>query len=105
MAARVKRTPAPWRVAPVDADRWQDCEALFAARGSPHYCWCSIYRFDRAHTFSKVEKRSALSRLVQSGTPIGVLAYAGDEPIGWCSAAPRESYLKLARSRTMPRVS
>jgi GNAT superfamily N-acetyltransferase len=32
-----------------------------------------------------------------------VLAYYGDEPVGWCSIAPRESYVKLERSRTMPR--
>ena len=46
-----------------------------------------------------------MKALVLSGTPIGVLAYLGDEPVGWCSVAPRESYVKLERSRTMPRVS
>ncbi|HET7545088.1 MAG TPA: GNAT family N-acetyltransferase [Polyangiaceae bacterium] len=43
--------------------------------------------------------------LVEAGTPVGVLAYQGDAPIGWCSVAPRETYVKLARSRTMPRVT
>ncbi|MEI7926347.1 MAG: GNAT family N-acetyltransferase, partial [Chloroflexota bacterium] len=26
-----------------------------------------------------------------AGVPIGILAYRGDEPVGWCSVAPRES--------------
>ncbi|MEM7114723.1 MAG: GNAT family N-acetyltransferase [Chloroflexota bacterium] len=39
------------------------------------------------------------------GVPVGVLAYDGERPIGWCSVAPRETYQKLARSRTMPRVT
>ena len=53
----------------------------------------------------KTEKKAAMRRLVTGGTPIGVLAYEGDAPIGWCSIAPRETYVKLARSRTMPRVT
>ena len=46
-----------------------------------------------------------MRKSVTNGTPIGVLAYVADEPVGWCSVAPRETYVKLERSRTMPRVS
>jgi GNAT superfamily N-acetyltransferase len=46
-----------------------------------------------------------MQALVAAATPIGVLAYDGDEPVGWCSVAPRETYVRLARSRTMPRVT
>lgn len=42
---------------------------------------------------------------VDSGVPIGVVAREGDEPIGWCSVAPRETYVRLQRSRTMPRAT
>ena len=31
-------------------------------------------------------------------------AFQGSEPVGWCSVAPRTTYEKLARSRTMPVV-
>jgi GNAT superfamily N-acetyltransferase len=89
----------------VSSSNWSDFAALFGARGAPHYCWCSIYRFRDAHELSKPQKRRAMQRLVQGGTPIGVLAYDGDTPVGWCSVAPRESYVKLQRSRSMPRVS
>jgi len=37
--------------------------------------------------------------------PIGLLVCKDTEPIGWCSVAPRESYARLERSRTMPRVT
>lgn len=46
-----------------------------------------------------------MEALVDDRTPIGVLAYDGEEPVGWCSVAPRETYVRLARSRTMPRVT
>jgi GNAT superfamily N-acetyltransferase len=33
-----------------------------------------------------------------------VIAYVDGEPAGWCSIAPRSSYGRLTRSRTIPRV-
>jgi GNAT superfamily N-acetyltransferase len=92
-------------VRPVTGDNWEDFVRLFEARGSPHYCWCTPYRFRNAHQMSDSEKKSGMRRQVGRATPIGVIAYQGDEPVGWCSVAPRESYVKLERSRTMPRVT
>jgi GNAT superfamily N-acetyltransferase len=92
-------------IRPVTAKNWDDFRALFEARGGPHYCWCSLYRFPRGQHLSKAEKRASMHRLVIDAVPIGVLAYDGDVPVGWCSIAPRDSYAKLQRSRTMPRVT
>ena len=92
-------------VRPVTAESWGDFVRLFEARGSPHYCWCGPYRYARAHEMTAAQKKAGMQRLCAQGTPIGVLAYDGEEPVGWCSIAPRESYVKLARSRTMPRVT
>lgn len=36
--------------------------------------------------------------------PVGVLAYLEEEPVGWCSVAPRESYAALERYRALPRI-
>jgi GNAT superfamily N-acetyltransferase len=33
-----------------------------------------------------------------------LIAYAGDEPVGWCAVAPREDYPRLARSRILAPV-
>jgi len=48
--------------------------------------------------------RKALKKIVDSGEVPGILAYANDEPIGWCSVATRESYPALERSRVLKRV-
>jgi GNAT superfamily N-acetyltransferase len=63
-----------------------------------------VYRDPKSPQMTKGEKREAMHERVSGGTPIGLLAYDGDEPIGWCSVAPRETYPRLERSRTMPRV-
>ena len=51
------------------------------------------------------QKKAIMKSSVESCVPIGVLACKGDEPLGWCSVAPRETYIRLERSRTMPRVT
>jgi GNAT superfamily N-acetyltransferase len=89
-------------VRPVTSESWDDFVRLFEAKGSPHYCWCTPYR-TQAHDLSSPQKKTFMQRLVRAGTPIGVLAYDGGEPVGWCSIAPRETYVRLDRSRTMPR--
>lgn len=90
---------------PVTTENWNDFVALFEARGGPHYCWCRTYRFSGSKRLSKAEKKSSLQQLVMDFTPVGVLAYDGDQPVGWCSIAPRETYEKLERTRTMPRAT
>jgi len=47
---------------------------------------------------------AALEALVRQGTSVGVLAYADDEPVGWCSIAPRQSCEALERYRGLPRI-
>jgi GNAT superfamily N-acetyltransferase len=77
-------------------------EALFSAKGCPGFCWCAAYRFEDASSLGRDAKREAMLRRIAEGVPVGVLAYSRDEPVGWCSIAPRATYAKLARSRTMP---
>jgi predicted GNAT family acetyltransferase len=90
---------------PVTAENWDDLVQLFEARGGPHFCWCTAYRFRDAAELEKSEKKASMKRLVARATPIGVLAYERGAPVGWCSVAPRETYAKLERSRTMPRAT
>jgi len=92
----------PIVVRPVDRESWDDFVRLFESRGAPHYCWCTPYRTP-SQDLTPDERKDYMHGLVIEGTPIGVLAYDGDEPVGWCSIAPRETYGRLDRSRTMPR--
>jgi len=43
--------------------------------------------------------KRAMKKIVMSGQIPGLLAYLGDEPIGWCAVAPRDVFVRLERSR------
>jgi GNAT superfamily N-acetyltransferase len=92
-------------VVPVTSESWQAFARFFGANGSPHYCWCTSYRVPNAGDLTSAQKRACMQRTVESGVPVGVLAFMGDEPIGWCSVAPRETCARLGKSRTMPRAT
>ncbi len=48
--------------------------------------------------------RQGMSALVSSGVVPGLLLYRDDQPVGWCSVAPREHFPVLARSRILKPV-
>ena len=91
------------RVEPATRERWEDLARLFGPRGACAGCWCMWWRRKAAAwRAGKGEgNRRALRRLVDSGTPPGVIAYAGSDPVGWCAVAPREEYVRLAAARTL----
>ena len=99
------RGEAGIRIEPVTRENWETFVRLFEAKGSPHYCWCTPFRVRGNSDLTSAEKKDVTRRLVDTATPIGVLAYVEGEPVGWCSIAPRESYVRLEKSRTMPRVT
>lgn len=88
--------PGPaWTFRPVTADTWHDLTALFEGRGGPRQCWCMVWRKDLDGKSGKPgaeDRRAALQGLVQAGRPIGILGYAGAEPVAWCSLAPRAGF-------------
>ncbi len=91
---------------PLTPDRWPDLERLFGARGACAGCWCMWFRQTRAE-FERNKgsgNRAALLGLVENGPPPGILAYVGEEPVGWCALAPRADYPLLARSRILAPV-
>jgi GNAT superfamily N-acetyltransferase len=96
----------PLRFEPLAPERWSDLEALFGPRGACGGCWCMHWRRTRAeYARSKGDaNRQAFRKIVANGAPVGVLAYTGFEPIGWCAIAPREAFPTLERSRILKRV-
>ena len=91
---------------PLTPDRWQDLETLFGERGAYGGCWCMWWRVSRSQfeRQGNAGNKRALKALVDTGPPPGILAYADDHPIGWCSVGPRESYPALERSRVLKRI-
>jgi len=56
---------------------------------------------DRFQSGKGAANRASLKALVEQGPPPGILAYAGDRPVGWCAVAPRREYITLAKSRVL----
>lgn len=91
-------------VVPVTPDRWGGMCRLFEQRGPrggyrnvPAYgCWCMYWR-DRSLEHGEPKKR-AMADLVRSGREPGLLAYDGNEPVGWVSLGPREDFAPLVAS-------
>jgi GNAT superfamily N-acetyltransferase len=48
--------------------------------------------------------RRAFKKIVFGSDPPGIIAYFGEEPIGWCSVAPRAQFPVLQRSRVLKPV-
>lgn len=81
----------------VDRARWTDLEQLFEERGGPKYCWCMAWRTtsEEARRLDPAGRKAALEKRVRADAPIGLLGYAGERPVAWCSISPRETYRPL----------
>lgn len=81
----------------VDESCWPDLVSLFETPGGPKYCWCMAWRAmgTEAKTMTAADRRSALERRVRDGIPIGLLGYVEQQPVAWCSIAPRSTYRPL----------
>jgi len=91
---------------PVTVERLPDLERFSEQHGKFRYCSCMRWRLkstEYQHS-TKESRGSTLNELVRQNVPVGVLAYVQGEPIGWCSIAPRETYLALERFRALPRL-
>lgn len=85
------------RFRPVTASTLGDFEALFSARGSPSYCWCMAWRAtsEELKHAKGPDRRQQIASRVKRRTPIGLLAYRDDEPVGWVSLAPKSTFRGL----------
>ncbi len=95
-----------FRFKPLDAETWPDLETLFGSKGACGGCWCMTWRLSSAeYERNKGENNRGLFRaLAENGQPLGILAYSGAEPVGWCSVSPRESLRRLGNSRLLKRI-
>ena len=91
------------RIHPVTPGRWDDLEALFGPRGACAGCWCMWWRRRRAD-FDRNKgggNKRALRKLVAAGDPPGLIAYAGRQPVAWCSLGPRDRFVRFSTSRVL----
>ena len=93
-------------VKPAISERWPDLELLFGNNGAYAGCWCMFWRLERARFKQQkgAGNQQTLHEMFDAGDVPGVLAYADEQAIGWCSIGPREEFIALEHSRTLKRV-
>lgn len=102
-SARQNQETLPLTFHSLTSRNWKDLETLFGPRGACGGCWCMFWRLPRTQ-FNQQKgegNRAAFQKLARSKTPLGILAYAAEQPVAWCGVAPRESYPALERSRIL----
>lgn len=71
-----------------DNEEWAGCYCFFPYHDPETTDWESR---------TADANREAIIEAVESGHASGFLAYAGDQVVGWCNAAPRQRYPQLTR--------
>ncbi|MFC6733201.1 GNAT family N-acetyltransferase [Haladaptatus sp. DYSN1] len=87
----------------VTPDRWEDFETLFGESGACDGCWCMWNRQTQAEYNANrgAANRQQMHDIIHDDGRPGILAFLDGEPAGWCSVAPRETFVRLARSPVM----
>jgi GNAT superfamily N-acetyltransferase len=91
---------------PVTKENWKDFENLFGDKGACAGCWCMYWRLKQSVLDAQKGNgnKRAMKKIISSGNIPGILAYVEGEPIGWCSVAPREEFIRLDNSRILKPV-
>jgi GNAT superfamily N-acetyltransferase len=93
-------------IRPLEEATWPALAALFEQGGDPKWCWCQYFRvrgLDWSNADAAINRRR-LRTMAHKGPPPGLVAFRGDEAVGWVSLGPRESYERLAHSVVMAPV-
>ncbi|MCI0589667.1 MAG: GNAT family N-acetyltransferase [Planctomycetes bacterium] len=89
--------------------RWPDLVRLFGPNGACGGCWCMWWRVEKGGKTWEAMKangrsKRTLASLIRRGRVLGILAYAGKEPVGWCTFGPRRAdFPRLDRVRAYQR--
>jgi GNAT superfamily N-acetyltransferase len=93
-------------VEPATAARFDDVATMLGPKNpSSSVCWCLSHRLDARTNRSLIgpARGEVVRRLCDRDVAPGVLAYEGEEVVGWAAVAPR-SELPFARSTKIPHV-
>jgi GNAT superfamily N-acetyltransferase len=95
-------------IRPVGSDNFADLARLFEAGGGPALCWCMVWRAkpksatEGLPATRKAVRKAAMQATVNGGVPVGLLAYHGADPVGWCAVGPRESLRSIGGPPAAP---
>jgi hypothetical protein len=95
-----------FRIEPATSARFDDVATMLGPKNpQSSVCWCLSHRIDSKTNNSLVgpARGEYVRQLCSRDVAPGVLAYDGDEVVGWAAVAPR-SELPFARSTKIPHV-
>ena len=87
-------------IVPANEAPWEDLQAVLG----PERCFCQRYKTSQwiwhVPEESRVAAQRAQSHCDEPGAPstTGLLAYLGEEPVGWVAVEPRPNYPGLTRT-------
>lgn len=96
----------PIAIEPATSARFDDVATMLGPRNpASNVCWCLSHRVDAAtnRQLAGPARREYVRALTERPVAPGVLAYDGDEVVGWAAVAPR-SELPFERSTKIPHV-
>ena len=86
------------RIVPSREAEWDDVAAVFGDRGPSSRCWCQRYKLFPGESFAGLGPEVLAERMrEQTERGSGLVAYLGDDPVGWCAVEPRPAYHGLLR--------
>lgn len=89
---------------PLTSDRTSDLDALFASDPVADRCFCMwfIIPVKAFHEAGREGNRAGFAGLAASDSfPLGLVAYDGKQPVGWCAVGPRDRYLRAMSGPTL----
>ena len=101
---------AELRVVPANEASFEDLQTIFGTRGAGAFCQCQRFKLapkEAFRSFPVEERANRLRDQTNCGDPkarstSGLVAYLGDEPVGWCAVEPRTAYAGLLRVYRVP---
>jgi GNAT superfamily N-acetyltransferase len=107
-ATRDPITPAQLSIIPANRALWADLQAVFGTADYPGMCYCQHYKTRDCHwsSLSGEQRQSRLREQTRCDDPrarttSGLVAYLGQEPVGWVAVEPRTAYPRLPKVRTV----
>ncbi len=93
------------RIVPANEAGCEDLDTIYGARGAGMRCRCQRYKLHPGEAFARQPQEEWAARQQEQtrcGDPSadgtsGLVAYLGDEPVGWCAVEPRAAYHGLLR--------
>lgn len=97
---------ATLHIVPANEAACGDLVVIFGERGDAAGCQCQWFKLPRgglhatprSELAARLHQQTACGHADAPGTT-GLVAYLGDEPVGWCAVEPRVNYMRLRTAR------